>query len=135
MDKLHLLILTPYGKYYDANVSFISFRNEDFTLGISPNHSPIISSVDVCELTITEDGIKKTFATSGGIINVKNSEATLILNSIENASEIDIERALSAKKRADERLSNKENGIDIARAQDALNRAMVRINVFNKAKK
>ena len=129
MKLLHLLILTPYGKYYDDHVSFISFRNSDFTLGISPSHAPLISEIDICVLTLSKDNKKVSFATSGGIINVKNDEVTLILNSIESASEIDLERALSAKNRADERLANKEKDTDIERAKLASQRAMNRINL------
>ena len=135
MDTIHLLILTPHGKYYDAEVTRVTFRNENFTLGITPHHSPLISDVDICELSIVANGKTITFATSGGLINVKKEEVTLILNSIESASEIDIERALSAKKRADERLANITKDVDVERAREALERAEARIDVYNKAHK
>ncbi len=135
MKTIHLLILTPYGKYYDSHVSTISFRNDDFTLGITPGHTPLISEVGICVLTLKQNGSVKTFATSGGVIKVGNDEATLILNSIEDASEIDIERVLSAKKRADERMASQDKEIDKVRAEAALERALTRISVYESVRK
>ena len=59
----------------------------------------------------------------------KKDGVVLLLDSIESKEEIDVERAKSAKSRAEERLNEPLN-IDIERASKALARALNRIAVY-----
>ena len=56
----------------------------------------------------------------------------MLLESIERQDEINLERALASKKRAEERLSEKTDEIDVKRAKASLLRALNRINVSDK---
>ena len=56
----------------------------------------------------------------------------VLADSIELISEIDEERALQAKQRAEERLAAKNSDINVERAQIALARALNRINLKEK---
>ena len=128
--EFHLSVLTPYGRYFDGNVTFLNVRSEKYNLGIYAEHAPLISTVDICKATIRTNNSEYNYAVGGGIIKIENGQVTLILNSIERADEIDKDRAREAKKRAEERLSSaKENEIDINRAKLALLRALNRLNV------
>ena len=74
------------------------------------------------------------FAAGSGLINVRKDKTIILLSSIERVDEIDLNRALEAKKRAEERIERSKNGeakIDIARAESALARATNRIRVYN----
>ena len=53
---------------------------------------------------------------------------TILADSCEYSDEIDVNRAKEAKERAEKRLSQKD-GVDIARAELALRRALVRLDV------
>ena len=128
-QPLHLIILTPYGRYFEGNVSFLNVRSEDYDLGIYPGHAPLISTVAISKMIIRNGDKEYLYAVGGGIINIDKEKVTLVLNSIERADEIDLNRALEAKKRAEERLSQHSEEIDIARAQASLARALQRINI------
>ena len=80
---------------------------------------------------IVKNGKTIYYALHGGAINVTNEQVTLMVNTIEREDEIDLERAHRAKKRAEERLQSKGEGIDIKRAQLALYRALSRIDTLN----
>ncbi|MEN2985337.1 MAG: ATP synthase delta/epsilon chain alpha-helix domain-containing protein, partial [Thermodesulfovibrionaceae bacterium] len=59
----------------------------------------------------------------------------ILVGSAEKAEEIDVERAMAAKARAEERLRRAAEGatdIDFARAQAALERATIRIQIATK---
>lgn len=133
-EKFKLVILTPYGRYFEGDVDFISVNSEKYSLGILPHHSPLISTLSVCKLTIRINDKDNYYAIGGGVINVEIEKTTLILNSIEKDSEIDLDRAKESKKRAEERLNSPKNGdeIDIARAKLSLLRAINRINIGSK---
>ena len=130
MSTFLLEILTPYGKYFDRYVEEIIVQTEDYTLGILPNHAPLISTLEVCKLTIKIAGKTYTYAISGGVIDIKkNTDVVLLLNSIERQDEIDILRAKAAKDRAEELLKHSDE-IDVKRAKASLARALNRISVY-----
>ncbi len=125
-----LTILTPFGRYFSGQVEFLEVRNDKYSLGILPHHADLISTVSICKMKIREGGMDNFYACGGGIIQIENGNVTLILNSVESKNEIDVERAKSAKQRAQDRLDNKNEQIDIARAKAALARAINRINLI-----
>lgn len=131
MEKLlHIEILTPYGKYLVTDAEFLSVTSGVSVLGILPNHTPLITNLEVSKLVIKHEGKTELFAIGGGVLNIKKySNVLLLVNSIERKEEIDIERALKAKERAEELLIQKDN-VDISRAKHALDRALNRIAVF-----
>lgn len=127
---INLTILTPYGKYFEGEVSSIHVHSEDYFLGIYPNHEPLISTISISPMELVFNGEKYYYAVGGGIINIEKDKTTLVLDSIERTDEIDLNRAIEAKKRAESRLSDKSNqNIDFKRAKEALARAQNRINL------
>ena len=130
MKTFHLDILTPYKKYMSRDITFLKVRNDDAVLGILAGHAPLITSVKICEIMIREEDGKETrFACSGGLLSIKDNVATLMVNTIESADEIDFERAEKAKQRAMERLEAKLENLDVERAELALLRATVRLSL------
>ena len=134
MKQLHLVIYTPEGKKFDDSVDFVQVYTSDSYLGILPEHAPLISDVKVSKLTVRKDGSDTFFAVGEGMLTIKNDELKLVVNSLEKASEIDLERAMAAKERAEKRLMSNIEGdeVDVARAKAALARALNRINISEK---
>ena len=63
----------------------------------------------------------------GGIFQFKNDEATILTDTAEDGSNIDITRAKAAKERAEARLAEKNANVDVKRAEAALARALARL--------
>lgn len=130
MKQFLLDIYTPYGHYLSDRVEYLRVSSEDYTIGILPDHAPLISTVIVCQIEIIKNGNKDIYATSGGIIKVEYNEVVLLLNSIESPDEIDLSRAEAAKQRAENRLLNENlEPIMVTRSKLALERAINRIKV------
>ena len=68
-------------------------------------------------------------AVTGGFVEIRPEQVTILSPSAEVAEDIDLARAKEALKRAEQRLQAKKDGIDVKRAELALNRAINRINV------
>ena len=133
MKKFRLDIYTPYGHYLSDDVDFLSVTSEQYKLGILPGHTDLISTVVICEIEIEKDGVRTSYATSGGVIKVKDNQVSLILKTIESADEIDLPRAIAAKERAEKRLMEPDlETLAQTRARLALDRANNRINIKNK---
>ncbi len=122
----------------DANVDFVQVSSEDYTLGILPGHFPLVSTLIISQIIIKNGESKKPYSIGGGIIKVENDVVTMLVDSIESADEIDIERAKQSKERAEQRLKDLTNGqaIDEKRARLSLARAINRIKLieFNNKK-
>ena len=129
MKTILLQIFTPYGKYFDSYVDELIVQTEEYVLGILPNHTPLIAKVKISRMEIIQNGNRKCYAVGEGLVNVKKDEIVLLLESIENKDEIDIDRAKQAKGRAEARLNEPLN-IDVERAKRALIRANNRISVY-----
>ena len=133
MKSFTLNIFTPFSHYYSDDVEFLQVCSEDYMLGILPNHAPLISTVTISEIVIQKGGKKESYATSGGIIKVKDNKVELLLKSIESVDEIDLDRAIAAKQRALERLANpKQETVIITSSKLALARAENRIKLKNR---
>ena len=134
MAQFHLTVLTPYGKYFDGDVEFLSVRSEKYTLGILHDHAPLISTIDISRMVIRVGKNEYVYAVGGGVLKVDHNQVDVLVNSIERSDEIDVERARQAKERAEKRLkeNSADNAIDVNRAKLALLRATNRLEVCDK---
>lgn len=130
---INVRFVTPDGLYKEVEVSAINLNTTDGQRGILPNHMPIVLMINISRLETIEDGQRKQYATGGGMLYFADNKATILVDSIESKEEIDLERAMSAKQRAEERISgkSKEDNLDLKRASIALTRALNRIEVSN----
>lgn len=74
-------------------------------------------------------------AISGGFLEVRPNRVIVLADQAERAEEIDMARAEAARKRAEERLHDRQvAGLDETRAEAALRRALTRLSVAEKVK-
>lgn len=126
-------IYTPTGKYFVGEVSYLTVTSSVAVLGILPDHAPLITTLEICKLSIKINSKELNYAISGGVMHIKaDHTVVLLVNSIERSDEIDIARAKEAQKRAEARLAKRDEEVDIKRAEAALSRALNRISVYNK---
>lgn len=126
--KLKLKIIDLDGVYFEKEVDLLNVTIASGNVTILANHLPLISSIDISHMYIKEDGVVTNFAIAGGTLFVTESECKIITSAIEKESEIDFDRALSSKQRAEKRLADKEDNLDIKRAEIALKRAINRLS-------
>ena len=131
-DKLlKLEIVTPERKVLDTQVESLVVPGVEGYLGILPRHAPLVAGLKIGVINYRKAGKNEQGALCGGFLEVANNKATILANTVEFANEIDIERAVEAKRRAEERLKKKAD-IDVQRAELALARAFIRLKVSGK---
>lgn len=130
---MRLEIVTPERKVYSDEVEMIIVRGIEGELGILPNHAPFVTPLAISAMRIKKDGKEQLVAINGGFLEVNREKVVILAESAELPEEIDFDRALAAKERAEARLANKavENQ-DFKRAELALQRAINRINISGK---
>ena len=124
-----LKIITPDRIFYEGEASMVEFNTTEGEIGIYREHVPTTVIVAPGILTITEDGGEKDAALHAGFAEILQDKVTIMAEVIEWPTEIDLERAEEARRRAEERLASKTPETDVARAETALQRSIARIAV------
>src|SRR5699024_6457006 len=97
-------------------------KSDQGELGILTDHSPLVTPLEISGVRLKKnDQVVGRIAVSGGLLEVNSNKVTILAQSAENAADIDRERAIQAKQRAERRLQAKQDNIDRKRAQLALN--------------
>ena len=129
MKKLKIEILSPSGKIFSGDADYLRAPGTLGDFGVLVDHAPLFTSLGVGVITVENSGKKDIFATSGGYCEVKDNKVSILAESSESKSEIDLDRAEKSKSRAEDRLSSKEGNVDFDRAKLALMKAINRIKV------
>jgi F-type H+-transporting ATPase subunit epsilon len=131
MKLLDLEIITPAVKVYEGKVHSITIPGTAGSFQVLYNHAPILSTFEIGKVIIEDEKeVKHVYATSGGTVEVLNNKILLLAEAIEAKEEIDTDRALESMKRAKERIAaDKEENIDLTRAEVSLHRAINRLKI------
>ncbi len=130
-----LEIITPLEILYKSIVRHIRVPGTEGYFGILAGHTPFVTTLRLGEIKVDlENGETKYFATSGGIVEVLPEMTKVLVETAEDAREINVERAIYAKERAERRLADKPPDTDIERARNALIKADNRIKISKKVK-
>ena len=101
---------------------------------ILPSHAALMSSLAIGEMLVFwAAGPPEPIAIHGGFIQVARDEVSVLADAAERAEQIDIARAEAARSRAQARLEGRDQalrgGLDVLRAQLALQRSLARLRV------
>ena len=126
---LRLEIVTAERVLFSDDVDYVSAYAADGRMGILPRHEATLTILLPGELHYTKDGVITPFAISGGFMEVLPDRVTVLADTAERADEIDEARAEASRQQAQEAMKNRQSVEDVALAELALRRAMVRLNV------
>ncbi|NOZ55237.1 MAG: F0F1 ATP synthase subunit epsilon [Calditrichaeota bacterium] len=126
-------IVTPEGKVYSETVESVIAPGVDGYFGVLAGHTPFMTALKIGEIRVRTHGETVLFATTGGFVEVLPHRMTLLAETAEEASRIDVSRALAAKERAEKRLKSRSPDVDVERARLALARALNRLRVAQHA--
>ena len=131
MKTIKVNIVTPDGPVYDSEVNMIIANTATGELGILPGHIPMVAPLQVGAVRLKKEGQTDIVAVSGGFLEVRPDQVSILAQAAEVSTDINVNRAKEAMKRAEERLNQaKQDGLDVKRAELSLRRATNRINVY-----
>ena len=136
MATFKLEIVTAERMVFADDVSGVIAWGVEGQLGILPHHAPLMTMLQPGDLLIKKEGEEEFMAISGGFLDVRPDKVIILADTCERCEEVDIERAESAKRRAEETL--KEAGpvsIDAATAEAALRRSLARLKVAERRRR
>lgn len=130
MKTIKVSVVTPDGPVYESDVEMVSTKAQSGELGILPGHISMVAPLQIGAVRLKNGGKTEFVAVTGGLLEVRPDQVTILAQAAETSEEIDLERALRAKERAEQRLQEQKQGnTDFKRAELALQRAINRITV------
>jgi F-type H+-transporting ATPase subunit epsilon len=98
---------------------------------VLPGHVPFFTTLKIGMLAYKKGNATKYIFVNWGYAEVGPEKVMILADSAEKSEDIDVERAKTAMKRAEERLKKAEE-FDFARSSSALERAVSRVQVAEK---
>lgn len=132
----NLKIITPERVLYDGTVQRIIFRTTEGELAVLCGHIPMTAIIDSSVFHIQSEGESGAeelmLAVHEGFVEIRPDGVSVLTESAEWPDEIDIERAEKARDRAEERLHHPSPNVDVMRAELALRRSLIRLEIAKK---
>lgn len=129
-ETVKLEIVTPEKYVVSEDVQIVMAPGELGEFGVLSGHTPFLTSLQIGKIRYRDTGDKEHIVfVSGGFTEALPDRVTILAESAELQDDIDVERARSALKRAEKRLSTFESNLDADRAKAAMTRAMTRIKM------
>ncbi len=102
-----------------------------------PSHAALMTALGSGEMLATVPGGVEPIAIHGGFLQIVDDQVSVLADAAEHVTAIDLERAEAARARAEARLTGRDpnivpGGLDVLRAQSALQRSMTRINIVRR---
>jgi F-type H+-transporting ATPase subunit epsilon len=124
---IQLEIMTPLKNLYSGEIESLIGTATDGLFGVLVDHAPMLAALGFGLFTIRESaGKERVFITSDGFFEINHNKAAVLVDTAEDAKDIDVARARAARERAEKRIQKKES-VDMARAEAALRRALTRL--------
>ena len=135
MASMRLEIVTAERVVYSEDVDVLVAPGVDGELGVLPRHAPLLTMLKPGEIRVVKDDEESFIAVSGGFLEVLGNSVTILADTAEHASEIDIERSEEALRRAQERVAASVSDADLERAVASMRRSQARLRVARRRRR
>ncbi|MDD4715414.1 MAG: ATP synthase F1 subunit epsilon [Oscillospiraceae bacterium] len=132
MKTFPLDILTPEHQFFSTHAEALTIQAPDGSLTILAGHAPLVAPFIPGSLSVKVNGEWKEAFHSSGFLEVLREGVIVFAQACEWPENIDEKRALEAKRRAEERLRQRQSINEHQNSQIALARAMVRLQLARK---
>lgn len=140
---MKLQILSFAGKAYERNdVTSLTVFTQTWEITVLDNHMPLVSAIRPCVMYITYKDWnnvvhKEDFAVWWWILEVNNSEAKIMIDSLVSVDDLDMQKAQEAKHRAlelMEKYKDSKDKVDMEKfieAEDMLLKSIAQLKLWS----
>ena len=130
-ENIKLEIVTPEMSVVSEDAQIVMAPGTLGEFGVLTNHTPFMTTLNLGTVHYKDvNGNERFVFVSGGFAEALPDKVTILAESAERRAEIDVERAKSALKRAEDRLASEDDrDINFERVRVSLQRALHRINL------
>lgn len=128
-NTLKLEIITPEARTFSDDVEQVTLTGGEGEMGILPQHMPLMTQLVAGEITAIKDGKNIFLAVGDGFVQVTGERVSILTDMAIRAENIDEAAAEEARRRAEERLTQKLSDEDSVMVQAALAQALAQLKV------
>ena len=131
---LHVDIVSAEQSIFSGEAEMVVAPGEAGELGILPEHAALLTRIRPGTLRIKIPGVNREeiIYVSGGMMEVQPDVVTVLADTSVRAHDLDEAKAMEAKRRAEEALTNRTGALEIAQAQVELAQAAAQIAAIRK---
>ena len=132
---IHLEVVTPERKLFEADVDRVEVPGRDGELGILPGHAELVSELKPAGLLTYHIGDEAgRMAISDGFVEISAERVIVLADHAARPEDIDLARALALKEHAEKQLQKglTDPDVDIVRASIELERAVIELQLAGK---
>ncbi|MBI4996219.1 MAG: F0F1 ATP synthase subunit epsilon [Rhodocyclales bacterium] len=135
--SIHVDVVSAEESIFSGLAEFVVLPGEVGELGILPGHMPLMTRIKpgAVRLKIQGQEQEEVIFVAGGILEVQPGLVTVLADTAIRGKDLDEAKALDAKKKAEEAMSNRESELDYARAQAELAEAVAQLAAIQKLRK
>ncbi len=121
-------IICPDRVFYTGTATMLELTTVEGEVGILKGHIPVTTIIAPGYVVITNDTQQTEALVHSGFLEILPDKVSVLAEVAEWPEEIDLQRAQAAKERAEKRLAERMENLDVARAELALRKALLRID-------
>lgn len=127
-------LITLSGVKYAAEAYSVQLPTASGVETVLPNHEPLMSVLTPGVITVRRgqkdaDSALEHYATYGGVVEVTGEDVRVLVDEADQSDEINEAEAEKARAAAEAMLKNASNQVELERAQSAIDRQAVRLQV------
>jgi F-type H+-transporting ATPase subunit epsilon len=130
-------IVTQERTVFSGEVDAVNLPGSEGRMGILPNHTALLTTLGYGEVIVRTNDQEEYFAIGGGFAEIQPDHVIILADSAEYAAEIDIERAIEARARAEKFMAEgvPEDPERYAQIRASLARAQIRVDVARRRRR
>lgn len=133
---VHVDVVSAEEELFSGLAEMVVLPGEAGELGVLPGHAPLLTRIRPGTVRVkTPDHGEEIIFVSGGILEVQPNLVTVLADTAVRGADLDVARAIEAKRRAEEALQNRNAAIDYAKAQAELSEAVAQLQAIERMKK
>jgi F-type H+-transporting ATPase subunit epsilon len=133
-NTLKLEIVTPEAKIYSEDVEMVTLPGIEGEMGVFPMHVPLMTQVMAGELVARKGGRDHFLAIGEGFVQITGDRVAVMTDMAIKADDIDETKAEEARKRAEERLSQRLGDEETAMVSAALAQSLAQLKVKRRSR-
>lgn len=135
VKKLQVSVVTPEGLVFEGLADYVSLPGQEGVLGVFKRHMPVFTMIDQGEIQIRDGDERKYLAVAGGFVEVYPDRVIVLADLASSSEELDEAKIKEAKKRAEEKLSEKLSRQDYLQAQAELRKSLLDLKVASRKRR
>ncbi|MBI4754768.1 MAG: F0F1 ATP synthase subunit epsilon [Betaproteobacteria bacterium] len=134
---IHVDVVSAEESIFSGLAEFVVLPGEAGELGILPGHMPLMTRIKpgVVRLKLQNQDREELIFVAGGILEVQPNLVTVLADTAIRGRDLDEAKALDAKRRAEEAMSDKSAQLDYAKAQAELVEAIAQLAAIERLRK